>query len=668
MPTLKSSCVNWRMSNAIEQIHQKPPLRYSVRTPTCHQCHHTTHADQAYRPEEIPRPAASTSPPHDIFQMGEATTAPPDGTQYVPTPLHIALWIRECIQEGDGEVLEARDKRGNRALHLALKFAHRNSVAIVKCLIDAGARVRSRDMSGWKAVHQAVAAENEEILRLLAQTVILLMLVAPPEKEQAPALLAKKINTVCPQLAQVPNFYSEIHVDVSTWIPGVSRWLPSDTVKIWKKNHDIRFDISLVGFENGCWKRGKLSFLLLGGSGRFLCLDHEDKACIDLLAPDTRLSDADLDAMVHFLMTASIVTTGFDVANVKFDKKHRWLSKADVKQDIGQWKNTNVYEMSGVEAALRIRKPQNKHHKLPLSSSLPEPSTTTSDAFSVLTDAFTEQDKGTEVIVDPNSEHVVSTELGEQGVVTWKFSTAQYDISFGVKFLRECDGDDSEWEDVVPLQRCASHEQEQSGKFEAPTAGTVVFTWDNSYSRFRQKRVRFVIKSQDASTAAEALDLDSQDCHRARKEVMRFEDWFGVRIAELPSPLQALRPKQQIMVHVPPRCRELSKSFSATVCMSDDFPMSVHEFLPVIEVLSKTTSAFENVKAFFEAQLSIGFPVQFCFPLVPSISATFRFDKMELQTPDVARFAIPDDYKHFQEDVLSPRKHQEMLQRRCSLK
>lgn len=30
-------------------------------------------------------------------------------------------------------------------------------------------------------------------------------------------------------------------------------------------------------------------------------------------------------------------------------------------------------------------------------------------------------------------------------------------------------------------------------------------------------------------------------------------------------------------------------------------PPQVHEFLPVIEVLSKTTSAFENVQEFFQA-------------------------------------------------------------------
>lgn len=32
-------------------------------------------------------------------------------------------------------MLETRDRRGNRALHLALKFAHRNATAIVKALL-----------------------------------------------------------------------------------------------------------------------------------------------------------------------------------------------------------------------------------------------------------------------------------------------------------------------------------------------------------------------------------------------------------------------------------------------------------------------------------------------------------------------------------------------------
>jgi hypothetical protein len=54
--------------------------------------------------------------------------------------------------------------------------------------------------------------------------------------------------------------------------------------------------------------------------------------------------------------------------------------------------------------------------------------------------------------------------------------------------------------------------------------------------------------------------------------------------------------------------------------------------------------------------------VQFCFPLMPSVSATFRFNRMTRGSPDASLFVVSTRYAHFQEDMLSPRTHHEMLQ------
>jgi hypothetical protein len=62
-------------------------------------------------------------------------------------------------------------------------------------------------------------------------------------------------------------------------------------------------------------------------------------------------------------------------------------------------------------------------------------------------------------------------------------------------------------------------------------------------------------------------------------------------------------------------------------------------------------------------ELEEGFPVQFNFPLLPSVSATFRFDKMDLMTPDASVFDIPKEYEMHEEDVLSPRRHLEMIKK-----
>jgi hypothetical protein len=101
----------------------------------------------------------------------------------------------------------------------------------------------------------------------------------------------------------------------------------------------------------------------------------------------------------------------------------------------------------------------------------------------LLTEATAIANHYTEVVVDSKSNHVVSVELAKGEALTWKFSTEKRDISFGVRFLEENNGE--EWDELVPLQRTQAHLQEQTGSFKATCPGTIVFTWDNSYSVVR---------------------------------------------------------------------------------------------------------------------------------------------------------------------------------------
>lgn len=469
---------------------------------------------------------------------------------------------------------------------MALKFAHRNSTAIVKSLLDAGVRVRSRDTGGWKAIHHAVVTENEEILRLLICR----------EKEQAPALLQKKIDDVCPRLANVPNFYCEMHVDVSTWVPGISRWLPSDTIKIWKAAQNLRFDITLVGFDSGKWSRGDLSFLVLGHERRFLCLDNTAKTCTDLQKGDTKITESDLDHIVHFLMTTSIVTTDFNASKVTFKKKCAWYSSAPMLQDIGCWKDTRVANMNGVEASLRYRKPQNSKHSPPKSA---DEHPTARDVVSLLTEVTAVADHNTEVVIYPKSNHIVSVELTKSGELAWKFSTKKHDINFGARFNEKNSREG--WNQIVPLHRTQAHVKEQSGSFKATSTGTLELTWDNSYSKILPERLKIALSSVGERVRV-ATGIDDGDIQTSvKKEEMTFQDWFGISIESLPKSLRDLRPRPRILVYTQPSCRTITKSFPATIYMSKQSPLSVSEFLPVIEVLSKTTSAFESVRKFFSA-------------------------------------------------------------------
>jgi len=59
---------------------------------------------------------------------------------------------------------------------------------------------------------------------------------------------------------------SQIYNIVSTLVPLVSRMCPSDTYKIFKQGSNVRIDTTLLGFDQGNWERGNLSYIFLGQS------------------------------------------------------------------------------------------------------------------------------------------------------------------------------------------------------------------------------------------------------------------------------------------------------------------------------------------------------------------------------------------------------------------
>lgn len=101
-------------------------------------------------------------------------------------------------------------------------------------------------------------------------------------------------------------------------------------------------------------------------------------------------------------------------------------------------------------------------------------------------------DSYTEVVIDPKKNHVVSIELADGEQITWMFQLeapilSACDIGFGVQLLSQLGcREQVAWDDIIPMQRLdANGGKKYDGSFTAKKAGTIVFTWDNSYSMFR---------------------------------------------------------------------------------------------------------------------------------------------------------------------------------------
>lgn len=55
-------------------------------------------------------------------------------------------------------------------------------------------------------------------------------------------------------------------------VPLVSRVCPSDVCRIWKSGAKLRVDITLLGFENMSWERGRRSLIFKGEGMLFLTM------------------------------------------------------------------------------------------------------------------------------------------------------------------------------------------------------------------------------------------------------------------------------------------------------------------------------------------------------------------------------------------------------------
>ena len=92
----------------------------------------------------------------------------------------------------------------------------------------------------------------------------------------------------------------------------------------------------------------------------------------------------------------------------------------------------------------------------------------------------------------------------------------------------------------------------------------------------------------------------------------------------------------------------VEKIMDLRVSFSKDFPLTPEQFLPVAEMMSRTSDHAQNFKAFFETKMpkGAGFPVKFEISVFPTVTATVTFAYMNTTTPvPRSMFEVPRDFK-----------------------
>ena len=76
------------------------------------------------------------------------------------------------------------------------------------------------------------------------------------------ARLSSSIKELQTLLLSLPDFYLELEWQVTSFLPLVGFFAPSDVLRIWKQRGRMRVDFTLVGYKALSCKRRKMSFFL----------------------------------------------------------------------------------------------------------------------------------------------------------------------------------------------------------------------------------------------------------------------------------------------------------------------------------------------------------------------------------------------------------------------
>ncbi|CAI5720949.1 unnamed protein product [Hyaloperonospora brassicae] len=213
-------------------------------------------------------------------------------------------------------MLETKDVQGNSALHLAVRIVQPRQLDIVNLLLDRNADVASRNLDGWSCAHDATLCDDEYLLAQLCLQ----------GEKQLRQTLASSQEMFMQALEQLPDFEAEIYLEAQSWVPIVSRILPSDTLHIWKRGSQLRVDWTLKGLDGLKWTKGLMSHVFLGRNGgkragRAVVMNHESHQFYDVMEAVHNSSVGNMDLALHVMLTTAMSSSRLVSTKLKFVKQ-----------------------------------------------------------------------------------------------------------------------------------------------------------------------------------------------------------------------------------------------------------------------------------------------------------------------------------------------------------
>ena len=244
---------------------------------------------------------------------------------------------------GVKDIVGVKDMHGNTALHLATLLGRRECVQL---LLAHGAPVKLKNSEGWSPLAESISYGDRQTISSLLRRL----------KQQAKSEMETRKPEMIKALKNLGDFTLELKWDFSSWVPLVSRILPSDICKISKRGSSVRLDTTLVDFSEMKWERGDITFLYQGeekGEKALCVLDNKAKVYQFVRHQESELEFED---EVDLLMSSDIVAAQISTKPITFTREQAgWIWKEDRAEQLGKFQ-ADFYSVNGMILESRKRR------------------------------------------------------------------------------------------------------------------------------------------------------------------------------------------------------------------------------------------------------------------------------------------------------------------------
>ncbi|KAJ7332600.1 hypothetical protein JRQ81_014780 [Phrynocephalus forsythii] len=231
----------------------------------------------------------------------------------------------------------------NTPLHLAVMLGNKECAHL---LLAHNAPVKVKNAQGWSPLAEAISYGDRQMITALLRKL----------KQQSRESVEEKRPRLLKALKELGDFYLELHWDFQSWVPLLSRILPSDACKIYKQGINIRLDTTLIDFTDMKCQRGDLSFIFNGDaapSESFVVLDNEQKVYQRIHHEE---SEMETEEEVDILMSSDIYSATLSTKSISFTRAQTgWLFREDKTERVGNFL-ADFYLVNGLVLESRKRR------------------------------------------------------------------------------------------------------------------------------------------------------------------------------------------------------------------------------------------------------------------------------------------------------------------------